>query len=95
MSRKKYIAAGLQLALYQAGGQTRRLLKKHLRNKMKQSVSGLFRKPRLQVKTGFSGMKHITAGAGMIKEKKAKKQKRRAKVLARLAKYALRETRYS
>ncbi|MBQ9063492.1 MAG: hypothetical protein IJ121_11835 [Eubacterium sp.] len=100
MNRKKYISAGIQLALHQAGGPARRLLKKHIRKKMKQSVSGLIRKPGLQTSVRFADGRRILAGinAAGVKSRrriKPKKQKLRTKALVRILKYAMRETRYS
>ena len=95
MDRKKDVSAGMQLALYQAGPPARRLLKKHIRKKVKQSVSGLIRKPELQTSVRFADRMNLANKVYRKKGKQVKNQKKLIKILARLLKYALREKRYS
>lgn len=95
MKRKKYVAAGVQLALYGAGGHARKLLKRYAGKKMRQSVSGLFRKPELHSAAGLTGTKLFVNRISGSGKKQKRKPQRRVKILAGILKYALRETRYS
>ena len=103
MDRKKYMTAVIRLAYSQAKGQTRNYLKRQLRKKYNESTVGRLLRPELKTaagnscRTGGSSTKHAQAGIMLLLHsgKIRKKQKRHAKIAARLLKYALRETRYS
>ena len=97
MDRKKYMASAMRFAYRYAKGQIRNDLSRRIRGNRKVSASELFRKQEKPSMNKSAGRRILNASIHGSGQKKAfsREMKKRTKLLARVMKYALRETRYS